>query len=149
MDWGERIAHFINQRRRAATVSEQIEESGSRKKLCLIVDDSPMIRKIARRFLSEFGFDVDEAENGQTGVDKCLGRLPEIVLLDWNMPVMNGIEFLRALRRMPNGDRPSVILCTTEADVSHINEAYEAGTNEYLVKPFDRSSLWSKLSRFA
>lgn len=129
-------------------MSEHAEGSQLSKKLCLIVDDSPTIRKIARRLLLEFGFEVDEAEDGQVGVNKCESRLPEVILLDWNMPVMNGIEFLRRLRQMPDGRLPSVIFCTTEADVGHISEAYDAGTDEYLVKPFDRSSLWEKLSRF-
>lgn len=130
-------------------MSEPVEQILDRKKLCLIVDDSPTIRKIARRFLSEFGFEVTEAEDGQIGVKQCELRLPEVILLDWNMPVMNGIEFLRHLRLMPGGNLPVVIFCTTEGDVSHISEAYTAGTNEYLLKPFDRNSLWSKLSAYA
>jgi two-component system chemotaxis response regulator CheY len=129
-------------------VSEPVEQINGDKKLCLVVDDSPMIRKIARKFLSEFGLDVDEAENGKIGVEKCQAHLPEIVLLDWNMPVMNGIDFLRQLRQMPRGGSPTVIFCTTESDVSHISEAYDAGTDEYLLKPFDRGSLWAKVSRF-
>ena len=128
---------------------EPVDQILRRKKLCLVVDDSPMVRKIARRFLLERGLDVEEAENGQVGVERCNSRLPEIILLDWNMPVMNGIEFLRHLRQMPNGDLPVVIFCTTEGDVSHISEAYTAGTNEYLVKPFDRDSLWLKVSPYA
>src|SRR5438552_2852192 len=69
-------------------------------KFCLITDDSPIVRKVARRMLQSLEFEVDEAENGQIALDKCASRMPDTILLDWNMPTMNGIEFLRSLRRM-------------------------------------------------
>jgi two-component system chemotaxis response regulator CheY len=97
--------------------------------------------------LEGFEFAVSEAENGKVALDACAQKMPDAVLLDWNMPVMSGIEFLRALRKAPGGDAPIVILCTTENDVNHIREAIEAGANEYIMKPFDQSILESKLAQ--
>ncbi len=76
----------------------------------------------------------------------CREKMPDAILLDWNMPVMNGIEFLRALRRERGGNDPIVVFCTTENDIKHISEAMEAGANEYIMKPFDREILESKFS---
>jgi two-component system, chemotaxis family, chemotaxis protein CheY len=114
-------------------------------KLCLIVDDSPTIRKVSRRFLGTLQFEVDEAENGKIAEEKCALRMPDVILLDWNMPLMTGIEFLRSLRSMKDGNTPTVIFCTTEDDVSHIQEAMEAGANDYVIKPFDKETLLAKL----
>ena len=71
--------------------------------------------------------------------------MPDVVLLDWNMPVMTGIEFLIALRQQPGGDKPKVVFCTTENDVAHIREAISAGADEYVMKPFDHETLQIKL----
>ncbi|MFD0986580.1 response regulator [Methyloligella solikamskensis] len=113
-------------------------------KHCLVVDDSPVIRKVACRILEDMNFKASEAENGQEALDQCRVSMPDAVLLDWNMPVMDGIAFLVALRREPNGDRPMVIFCTTENDVSHITRAISAGANEYIMKPFDRDIIEAK-----
>ena len=105
-----------------------------------------MVRKFARRILEDLGFDVEEAQNGQVAADFCGRGMPDAVLLDWNMPVMNGIDFLRALRREPGGERPVVVFCTTENDMSHIAEAMRSGANEYIMKPFDSEIIESKFS---
>ena len=114
-------------------------------KTCLIVDDSRVIRKVSRHILETLGFTVDEAENGRAALDACEATMPDVVLLDWNMPVMTGIEFLVQLRKRPGGDRPKVVFCTTENDVAHIREAIEAGADEYVMKPFDHETLQIKL----
>jgi len=114
-------------------------------KNCLIVDDSRVIRKVSRHILEEMGFDVDEAENGQEGLDRCDGAMPDLILLDWNMPVMSGIEFIHQLRQRPDGADPKVVFCTTENDVAHIREAISAGADEYVMKPFDHETLQIKL----
>jgi two-component system chemotaxis response regulator CheY len=114
-------------------------------KTCLIVDDSRVIRKVSRHILETLGFAVDEAENGQTGLDACDKAMPDVVLLDWNMPVMTGIEFITRLRQRPGGDKPKVVFCTTENDVAHIREAISAGADEYVMKPFDHETLQIKL----
>lgn len=114
-------------------------------KTCLIVDDSRVVRKVARRILEDLNFDCSEAEDGQVAYDACGLSMPELILLDWNMPVMTGIEFLEKLRAMPGGDAPKVVFCTTENDMDHIQRAIKAGANEYIMKPFDNEIIASKL----
>jgi two-component system, chemotaxis family, chemotaxis protein CheY len=111
---------------------------------CLVVDDSAVIRKIARRILEEMHFEIVEAADGEEALQACRRQLPDAVLLDWNMPVMDGFEFLCDLRRMPGGDRPKVVFCTTENGVDHIAQALEAGANEYIMKPFDKDIVAAK-----
>ena len=114
-------------------------------KTCLVVDDSSVIRKVSRHILESLGFEVTDAENGQVGLAKLDERMSDLILLDWNMPVMNGMEFLKALRSRPDGRDPKVVFCTTENDVYHIREAMSAGANEYVMKPFDHETLELKL----
>ena len=116
-------------------------------KTCLVVDDSSVIRKVARRILEGLDFQIVEAEDGQKALEVCKRAMPEAVLLDWNMPVMDGYEFLGNLRRMPGGDAPKVVFCTTENDVAHIARALHAGANEYIMKPSPRNSRKSVWSR--
>jgi two-component system chemotaxis response regulator CheY len=113
-------------------------------KSCLVVDDSRVIRKVARRILENLAFETEEAEDGLVALARCRKQMPDAVLLDWNMPVLTGIEFLRQLRREPGGERPVVVFCTTENDVDHISEAIRAGADEYMMKPFDSEILQSK-----
>ena len=115
-------------------------------KSCLIVDDSRVVRKVARRILEELEFAIEEAADGQLAMAACQRQMPDAILLDWNMPVMNGIDFLRALRRMSGGTAPVVVFCTTENDIRHIQEAVGAGANEYIMKPFDREIIESKFA---
>jgi two-component system chemotaxis response regulator CheY len=111
---------------------------------CLIVDDSSVVRKVARRIVEDMKFRITEAENGEEALDQCRLSMPDAVLLDWNMPVMDGIEFLRSLRASEGGTRPRVILCTMENDEEHIRRAFDAGADEYIMKPFDREILQTK-----
>ena len=113
-------------------------------KYCLVVDDSSVIRKVARRILEGLDFEIGEAEDGKQAMDSCSSRMPDAILLDWNMPKMDGYEFLRALRKLPTGDRPKVVFCTTENDVAHIARALHAGANEYIMKPFDKEIVEAK-----
>ncbi len=113
-------------------------------KHCLVVDDSSVIRKVARRILEGFDFKVTEAEDGQKALDACKGDMPDAILLDWNMPVMDGFEFLQQLRKAPDGDKPKVVFCTTENDVAHIARALRAGADEYIMKPFDKDIVEAK-----
>jgi two-component system chemotaxis response regulator CheY len=112
----------------------------------LVVDDSGVIRKIARKMLEEMGFAVAEACDGLDAIKACESAMPDAILLDWNMPNMDGITFIRALREKPEGEAPKVVFCTTESDFSHISAALEAGANEYIFKPFDMDTLRDKLS---
>ena len=94
---------------------------------CLVVDDSRVIRKVARRILEEMRFEIEEAADGLEALQAVRRRMPDAILLDWNMPEMDGITFLRALRAEPGGDAPKVVFCTTENDFAHISAALEAG----------------------
>jgi two-component system, chemotaxis family, chemotaxis protein CheY len=116
-------------------------------KSCLVVDDSKVIRMVARRILEGLSFEVIEAVDGKDALDRCLETMPDGVLLDWNMPIMSGIEFLRELRKTDGGDAPVVVFCTTENDMEHIREAMEAGANEYIMKPFDSDILEAKFTQ--
>ena len=116
-------------------------------RICLVVDDSRVVRKVARRILEAHGYDVAEAEDGQKALDACRMDMPDCVLLDWNMPVMDGITFLRRLRDEFGPDDPPVVFCTTENDMSHIEMAIEAGAQEYIMKPFDDEILVGKLAQ--
>ena len=113
-------------------------------KTCLVVDDSGVVRKIARRILEGMEFTVIEAEDGAVALEACKQALPDAVLPDWNMPVMDGFEFLVQLRRMPGGDQPKVVFCTTENGIDHISRALHAGANEYIMKPFDKDIVIAK-----
>ena len=113
-------------------------------KICLVVDDSSVIRKVARRILEGLDFQIVEAEDGEQALHACQRQLPDAILLDWNMPKLDGYEFLKALRRLPGGNEPKVVFCTTENDVAHIARALHAGANEYIMKPFDREIVEAK-----
>ena len=111
---------------------------------CLIVDDSRVIRKISRDIVESLDFRVAEAKNGELGLQSCRQEMPDVILLDWNMPVMDGYSFLQHLRAMPDGQLPKVVFCTTENDVDYITRALDAGANEYIMKPFDRDIVAAK-----
>lgn len=115
-------------------------------KTCLIVDDSRMIRRVAGRIVKDLGFEIEEAVNGQDALDKCRINLPDAILLDWKMPVMDGIGFLKELRDLPEGAEPTVVFCTSERNVDHIIKALSAGADEYIMKPFDSDIIESKFA---
>jgi len=94
--------------------------------------------------LRDLGFEVGEAANGLEALEACRERMPDAVLLDWNMPAMNGLEFLSALETKKFAKRPSIIFCTTGAEAGPIVSAMSAGASEYLVKPFDQDVLARK-----
>ena len=110
----------------------------------LVVDDSSVIRKVARRILEGLSLEVDEADSGRAALDACAAAMPDGMLLDWNMPEMDGYVVLKALRRMPGGDRPRVLFCTTENDAAHIAKARHAGADDTMMKPFDKEVLRRK-----
>jgi len=112
----------------------------------LVVDDSGVVRKLARRILEKNGFAVREAEDGAQALSACRAAMPRAVLLDRNMPVLDGIGFLKALRAEFGPDEPVVVMCTTEAAMERIVEGLEAGAQEYVMKPFDEAILLEKLA---
>ncbi len=113
-------------------------------KQVLIVDDSRVIRKVALRIVQALGFAGREAENGLDALTDCKRGMPDAVLLDWNMPVMDGLCFLIELRKLPGGRHPKVVFCTTENEIPQITRALSAGADEYIMKPFDRDIVASK-----
>lgn len=112
---------------------------------CLTVDDSSVVRKVLVRMLSELGINTVEAEDGQKALEECAKNMPDFILLDWNMPIMNGLEFLKEFRKNKENDHVIIICCTTENEFSKIQEALLAGANEYIMKPFDKEILKDKL----
>lgn len=115
---------------------------------CLIVDDSKVVRKLASRIIEAIGgYSIMEAEHGREAVTVCEWGMPDLILLDWHMPEMNGLEFIKHLRTMPGGDKPKVIFCTTETEFSNIALAIESGANEYVMKPFDEQIIRGKLEQ--
>jgi two-component system, chemotaxis family, chemotaxis protein CheY len=112
---------------------------------CLVVDDSRVVRKVARRILEAHGFTV--AEDGQKALEACHQQMPDCVLLDWNMPIMNGLDFLKKLRAEYGPDKPPVVFCTTETDMSSIEQAIVNGAQEYIMKPFDEEILVGKFEQ--
>ncbi len=113
----------------------------------LVVDDSRAVRMILGKILRELGFDVCEAGNGREGLE-VFGRERaeiELVLADWNMPEMNGMELLRELRKDPTLAGLTIVMVTTETEIDQMAAALEAGANEYVMKPFSKEILVEKL----
>jgi len=113
----------------------------------LVVDDSKTIRSILGRILREFGYEVCEAGDGKQGlkVMEAEKGAVSLILADWNMPEMNGLEMLKELRRDPELLSVKVIMVTTETEMDHMVQALEAGANEYVMKPFTKEILREKL----
>jgi two-component system chemotaxis response regulator CheY len=115
-------------------------------KTCLVVDDSQVVRKVARRLLEDLGFAVAEAGDGMEALAWCRAMMPELILLDANMPLMSGLDFLRRLRLEPGGRAPKVVFCSAETNLDRIREALDAGAAEYIIKPFDGDIVTEKLA---
>lgn len=113
---------------------------------CLVVDPSHVVRKVARRIFETMQFETSEAESGQEALEKCEAEMPDAILLDGHLPTMGNVELLSSLRALPNGRKPIVIYCTTENNSSELARALSAGADEYLLKPFDREGIRTKLA---
>lgn len=111
----------------------------------MLVDDSRVIRKVSRRIVETVGYEVTEAENGKEALAMCKVAMPDLILLDWNMPVMGGIEFISELHRIGGNLRPKVVFCTTNSNALDIHKGIAAGAHEYVIKPFDQETLVAKL----
>jgi two-component system, chemotaxis family, chemotaxis protein CheY len=121
-------------------------EQERKMKQVLVVDDSPVIRKIARRILEGMSLKTSEASDGKQALAACSFLMPDAILVDGSMPVLDGYDFLKQLRQMPGGERPKVVFCASEHDVSQIARAMHAGANEFMMKPFDRELVQSKFT---
>lgn len=112
----------------------------------IIIDDSRTARSILRRALTQEGFDLIEAGDGRAALDAlALSGPVDLALVDWNMPVMTGLEFIRALRALPEFDRTVVMVVTSESEVAQVERALAAGADEYVMKPFTEGALREKL----
>jgi two-component system chemotaxis response regulator CheY len=115
--------------------------------LALVVDDSRAMRMVLRRIVSGLGFDVVEAGNGQEALDVVeAGPVPDIALVDWNMPVMDGLEFVTAVRSRPELRGVTLMMVTTESEHGQIVRALAAGAHEYVIKPFTPDAIAEKLA---
>jgi two-component system chemotaxis response regulator CheY len=116
----------------------------------LVIDDSRAMRMILRTTLAELGHEVVEAGNGQLGLDALHDKGPfALALVDWNMPVLNGYEFVQAVRKDPANESMKLVMVTTEVEMSQVARALEAGANEYVMKPFTREILKEKIEMLA
>ncbi len=118
-------------------------------KTCLIVDDSRVIRKVSSKIAKSLGYSPIEAENGEEALARCKKSMPQLVLTDWEMPEMDGLEFVTKLRAIPTPHAPTIVFCTSKGDVADIHEGINAGADDYIVKPFDEPSLRAKLEQLA
>lgn len=115
----------------------------------LVVDDSRATRMILRKILESIGFEVEQAENGKVAYDMLCSwevyDVPELALVDWNMPEMNGLELIEVVRERQEFDSMKIIMCTTETEVSQMTLALLSGANEYVMKPFTADTILGKL----
>jgi CheY-like chemotaxis protein len=114
---------------------------------CLIVDDSRVIRKVSSKIAISLGYVPVEAENGEEALARCKKSMPDLVLTDWNMPEMDGIEFVTKLRSIPTPREPVVVFCTSNGEARDIHDGIAAGADDYIVKPFDEAALRAKLEK--
>ena len=116
-------------------------------KTALVVDDSKIVRKVTRGMLEPLGFTVTEAEDGKIASDACRVSMPDLIMLDHNMPVMTGIECLAVVRALPDGAKPKIVFCTTENEMTFIQKAIMGGADEFVMKPFDAEIIKGKLQQ--
>lgn len=114
-------------------------------KTCLIVDDSTTVRAAIRTMAQGAGLRVDEAADGAEALARVADVMPDVIILDWNMPVMDGLTCLKEFRRLYPGAGTRVVMCTTESELDRIQAALDCGVDEYLIKPFDPGIFVSKL----
>ena len=116
--------------------------------LALVIDDSSTMRKVLTSIITPLGFNVYEAIHGQDALDLLTqgGTMPDIALIDWNMPVMNGLEFIRAVRQLPQFRDMTLMMVTTVSEHSNVVRALAAGAHEYIIKPFPPELITEKLA---
>ena len=127
--------------------SVPVEAPAETAKVCLIVDDSRVIRKVSAKIARSLGYVPLEAQDGEEALARCQKAMPELVLTDWNMPEMDGIEFVRRLRAIPTPKAPIVVFCTSNGEAKDIHEGINAGADDYIVKPYDEAAMRAKLDK--
>ncbi|WP_394731244.1 response regulator [Altererythrobacter sp. GH1-8] len=123
------------------------ETRQARSKRCLVVDDSRVIRKVSSKIAKSLGYDVIEAQDGEEALARCKQQMPDLVLTDWQMPEMDGIAFVTALRAIPTPRAPTIVFCTSKGDARDIHQGIAAGADDYVIKPFDEEMLKAKLAK--
>jgi two-component system chemotaxis response regulator CheY len=116
-------------------------------KACLIVDDSAVIRMVGRKILEDLGFETGDCADFDSALSRCRERMPDAVLIEWEVKGRNGADFIRALRALPGGGRPAVLFCTGRTTREDIEAALAAGAVEYIMKPFDSGVIEAKFQR--
>lgn len=111
---------------------------------CLIVDDSHVVRKVLKFIAEDLGFTCTEAENGLIALEACEREMPDGIIIDWNMPIMDGLTFIQKLRKMPTGKTPRIILSSADTETPQIRKALSIGADEFIMKPFDANIIESK-----
>lgn len=115
-------------------------------KIVMIADDSPVIRKVARRLLEDMGFVVVEAAEGARAISMCRDNMPDIVIVDWDMPDRSGIEVIAEIAHLDDAANTKFLYCTSEIMIPEMTRAKRAGATAFLMKPFNRNILLEKLS---
>ncbi|MEO1233123.1 MAG: response regulator [Myxococcota bacterium] len=112
----------------------------------LVIDDSSAMRRLLGGMLADLGFEVTESEHGADALERLEAQgAPDLVLVDWNMPVMNGLDFVKAVRAQPKYDGMRLMMVTTETGAEEMTMALEAGADEYVMKPFTRDAITEKI----
>jgi two-component system chemotaxis response regulator CheY len=114
-------------------------------KIFAIADDSPVIRKVTRRLVEDYGFVVVEASDGNSALSLCRTNMPDAILVDWEMPDMHGVDVVREIAAMPEAERCKIVFMTSEMLVPEMTRAKRAGAAGFLMKPFNRKILAAKL----
>lgn len=113
---------------------------------CLIADDSKIIRMLLGKIMNNLDFEVLEAEDGEEVVELCQINEPELIVMDWRLPVLEGIDALYKIRNSKKIKQPKVMFCSSLSDVDKIREALDGGADDYIMKPFDEEIIVSKLA---
>ena len=115
----------------------------------LVVDDSSVVRKIARRIVEGLNLRMSEAESCEDALSMCASEMPDAIFVDASLEGLKPFDFVRQLRQSPGGDTPRIIYCSTENDLYHLAGAMRSGANMFMMKPFDRADLASRLEDLA
>jgi len=110
-------------------------------KTCLVIDDSDVIREIVVRMVRDLGLEAKEANTAADAVDICREKKPDVVLLDWDLPSMGALDFLRGAGALEPDQRPVIVLCATENDPQQFSLAKAAGAEHHILKPFDKDGV--------
>ncbi|MFZ1814736.1 MAG: response regulator [Rhizobiaceae bacterium] len=117
-------------------------------KIFMIVDDSPVIRKVGRRLIEDMGLVVVEAVDSIDAVSQCRDNMPDAVMVDWDLPDGSGLEVIREISHLPGSENCKLIYCTSELMVSEMTKAKRSGASGFIMKPFNRRVLADKLAQF-